>query len=596
MMPTQKNKRDPFDGGARKPVYQSMTKLLCASVSALVLCCTAGHAADAGSTQTQTPIKHLVVIFQENRTFDHYFGTYPNAANISGEQSWIGIPASEFHALPGTPKVNNFITHPDLLLHNPNVGKTGAEANPTRLRPADAYAACSSADYVIDQMSVDGGFMDKFVGVTAADAGGCQSDGSTTMAYYDGNTLTAYWNYAQHYAMSDASFNTNYGPTLPGHLNLVSGDTHGAVLHGGPGGVGTLEVGGGRVYRNPVDGSITVFDNADSFFDDCVPSSERSAGTVEKTGTNVGDLLNTRKITWGWFNGGFAPTERAVLNPDGSTQTPAVCGQSHVAHQFTIDGTTYVVPNPTINPLGDIHTSEVDYNTDGPNIQPFQYYASTANPHHLPPSSVAAIGTTDQAKHQYDILDFFSALKAGNFPAVSFLKAPEYAWGHDGVSDSLVEQAWLVQTINQIMQMPEWESTAIIIAYDDPGGWYDHVVPTVLDPSTTPLDFHCGGTSRGDEARCHLGLRLPFLVISPWAKQNYVDHTVIEQASILRFIEDNWALGFIDGPTAPPPGRGSYDRFAGSIEGMFDFRQKPNLRPILLDPIRGTVAAGQNGD
>src|SRR5262249_16818285 len=154
---------------------------------------------------------------------------------------------------------------------------------------------------------------------------------------------------------------------------------------------------------------------------------------------------------------------------------------------------------------------EVDYNSGGPNVQPFQYYASTANPHHLPPSSLAAIGRTDQANHQYDLLDFFSAVKAGNFPAVNFMKVPQYAWGHDGDSDTLAEQAFLVQTINQIMTLPEWKSTAIIIMYDDPGGWYDHVYPPVLQPSNTPLDFHCGnGTpAPGDGyARCRLGLRL----------------------------------------------------------------------------------------
>jgi phospholipase C len=88
---------------------------------------------------------------------------------------------------------------------------------------------------------------------------------------------------------------------------------------------------------------------------------------------------------------------------------------------------------------------------------------------------------------------------------------------------------------------------------------------------------------------------MPLLVISPWAKRNYVDHNVTELASILRFIEDNWDLGRIDGPKPLPPGTESFDRYAGSIKDMFDFKHKPDVGPLILDPIRGTVV-DDNGD
>jgi phospholipase C len=404
------------------------------------------------------------------------------------------------------------------------------------------------------------------------------------MNYYDGNTVTALWNYAQHYAMSDSSYDANYGPTFPGHLNLISGNTHGAILHNA--------ASSSAVYQNPADGSLTVIGNIPAYLDDCGGTVNTAKAALEKTGKNVGDLLNARNVTWGWFTGGFAPTQPAVLNPDGSTKTPAVCGQSHTNHQFTINGVTYAVPNPATNFTADIHTTATDWWPAG--IEPFMHYASTRNPHHLPPSSVRAIGKTDQANHQYDVADFFAALNSGNLPAVSFLKPASYVWGHPGNSDPLVEQAWLVQSINAIMSSPEWESTAIIIAWDDPDGWYDHAVPPVVQPSNTPLDYHCGNgnPAPGDGyARCSLGQRQPFLVISPWARTNYIDHAVISQVSILAFIERNWDLGYIDGPTAPPPGTGSFDRYAGSIEGMFDFDRAPNLRRLILDPIKGTVAS-----
>jgi phospholipase C len=574
------------DSVFHRPVHRRVLAALSASVAVLSLCCSFGYAGDGGRDddarrmQTKTPIKHLVVIFQENRAFDHYFGTYPQAANIPGEQSWIGIPAPEFHALPGTPKANNYLTHPDVFLHNPNRSFTGAQANPQRLRPADAYSCPPLTNlYTPSQQAVDGGRMDQFVPFLGRAIEGCPADGTGIMDYFDGNTVSGLWNYAQHFAMSDAFFQTDYGPTLPGHINLISGNIHGAIVHGAPDPTDT--------FTSLVDGSLTLLNNARPFLDDCAP------GSVEMSGRNVGDLLNEKHITWGWFNGGFAATTPAVLNPDGSTQTPAVCGQAHTLFEITIDGTTYVVPNPTINFTTDIHILRADYDVG---IVPFMYYASTRNPHHLPPTSVAAIGTTDQANHQYDTSDFMNALDAGNLPAVTFLKPPVFAWEHPAISDPLTAQAWFIPIINKIMTSREWESTAIMITYDDAGTLYDHEPPPVLDRSNTSIDFHCGsGTPEpGDQfARCRLGLRLPFVVISPWARHNYIDHTVTEQASILRFIEDNWELGFIDGPKPLPPGTESYDRYAGSLMGAFDFDRQPDTRPLILDPIRGTVVDGE---
>jgi phospholipase C len=602
-------RRDPCNGGhqhaLRQPIYRNIRALLRASAASLALWSCVSH---AGEAPTQTPIKHLVVIFNENHTFDNYFGTYPKAANMPGEQSWIGVPAPEFHASPDTPKVNGYLANPDLFYHNLNRTQTGAQANPIRLSPAQTPAACTNGwnfpssyggpsqmwDYTPQQLATDGGRMDQFpLGVLNAE--GCLPDGSMVMGYYDGNTVTALWNYAQHYAMSDAFFNTTMGGSMSGHYSLVAGNDWGAVLHGDAPRNRT-DLG---YYVNPADGSVTNTDVFDAYLDDCsnylgtqqgVTSFNPGGYSAEMTGRNVGDLLNAKGVTWGWFAGGFKPTQPAVLNSDGSTKTPAVCAAAHNMHEYTIDGTTYSLPNPTINFTVDIHTPVTDGIEDA--SLPFQYYASTRNPHHLPPSSVAAIGSTDQANHQYDELDFLAALKAGNFPAVSFVKPAWYKVGHPGISDPLTEQAGDVQLINEIMKQPQWESTAIILTYDDFGGWYDHLAPPVDDPSNTPVDFHCGNgkASPGDAyARCRLGLRMPVLVISPWAKHNYVDHTVTEQASILRFIEDNWNLGRIDDASHPKPGTESFDRYAGSLEGMFDFAHSPDVRPFILDPLRGTV-------
>src|SRR4029077_9794442 len=123
-----------------------------------------------------------------------------------------------------------------------------------------------------------------------------------------------------------------------------------------------------------------------------------------------------------------------------------------------------------------------------PHHEPFQYYAATANPMHLPPTSVAAVGHQDQANHQYDLADFFAAANSDNLPQVSFLKAAEYQDGHAGYSDPLDEQTWLANTIDHLESLPSWKSTAVVITWDDSDGWYDHVLGPIVTASQTSLD------------------------------------------------------------------------------------------------------------
>jgi phospholipase C len=228
------------------------------------------------------------------------------------------------------------------------------------------------------------------------------------------------------------------------------------------------------------------------------------------------------------------------------------------------------------------------------------YYKHMANSHHLPPISNANVGRSDQAQHQYDLSLFFDALDHGRLPAVSFLKAPRALDGHPGSSNSdpLSEQLFLVETINKLQQSPEWKETAVIVAYDDSDGWYDHVTGPIVNHSNVPgadvlAGANCGTPAAGAYlGRCGYGARLPFLVISPLAKRNFVDHTTTDQTSILRFIEDNWELGRIDDldhPAGTPEGQGSFDRIAGSILNMFDFDDQPDLRPVILNPYTGQL-------
>jgi phospholipase C len=224
--------------------------------------------------------------------------------------------------------------------------------------------------------------------------------------------------------------------------------------------------------------------------------------------------------------------------------------------------------------------------------EPFQYYAQTANPHHLPPTSVAAVGTTDQAKHQYDLSDFSAAVDSGHLPAVSFLKASKYQDGHPGYSDPIDEQHFLVDTINHLQKLDSWKSTAVVVAYDDSDGWYDHVMGPIVSQSNDPTGDaltdpgKCGTAPAGAyQDRCGYGPRQPLLAISPWSKSNFVDHSITDQSSILRFAEDNWGLGRI--------GNQSLDAKAGSVANLFDFSGRGDGRRVILDPSTGQPTSGE---
>jgi phospholipase C len=499
-------------------------------------------------------IQHVVVIFQENVSFDHYFGTYPRAQNLPGE--------SPFRALPGSPEVDGLT--PELLNNNPNARNpsNGAGAtNPFRLSPAEATTSDQDHSYKAEQLAFHGGAMDLFPhSVGAADGPGLGSGMAVTtgltMGYYDGNTVTAMWNYAQHYAMSDRFFGTTFGPSTVGAINLISGQTNGVVDDGGA--AGTMVSDG--------NGGFTLFANA-------APVNEICAGrgdVVHMTGKNIGDLLTAAGVTWGFFAEGF---DRTVVNSNGTIG----CLRS----------TTSAITKQT----------KLDYT---PYLDPFQYYASTENPTHARPTSVQMIGHEGDghANHQYDIHDFFDAVKAGNFPAVSYLKSAAYRDGHAGYSDPLDEQAFLVHVINTIEQTPEWSHTVILLTYDDSDGWYDHVYKVINGSATARDAFSstgmCGNadtalpgvepTTLHAQGRCGYGPRLPLLLVSPWAKPNYVSHYVADQTSILRFIEDNFL-------NQQRIGQGSYDEIAGSIGDMLDFSgSTPKNGAVLqLDPTTGQI-------
>jgi phospholipase C len=182
-------------------------------------------------TTQQAAIKHVVVIFGENISFDHYFGTYPLAANLPAN-------ANKFTAAAGTPTPNN-LTKVAAVNPNLNSANGAGASNPFRLDIAQAATADQDHDYGPEQMAFDNGKMDLFplsVGTpngpaltASTGAAAITNTNGLTMGYYDGNTVTAMWNYAQHYALNDHSFGSTFGPSTVGAINLISGQTNGAI-------------------------------------------------------------------------------------------------------------------------------------------------------------------------------------------------------------------------------------------------------------------------------------------------------------------------------------------------------------------------------
>src|ERR1700727_440277 len=399
---------------------------------------------------TKTPIKHLVVIFNENRSFDHYFGTYPNALNPEGEP--------RFEPNKNTPtQINNLLSSPALLDNNPNAnpnivpsnGQTVTQpsnginaSNPFRIDRTQADTAGQNHSYGPEKKGYDAGKNDLFpLDVGSGTTGGAGAFGTKgqVMGFFDANTVTAYWNYAQNYAMSDNAWGDAYGPSTPGLLEMFAGNTNGIVA-----GVGTSgnELADGQ-------GGITLVGDVDPTFDVCSPGT-----SVSSTARNIGDLLNAANIPWGSFVGGF---NLQTINEHGSTGCSGVNSQGVKATN-----------------AGRSHVSPVTGRTNLDYVQHhiwFQYFQSTSNPTHARPPSTAAIGyttvpgkkTVDPANHAYDLNDFTAAVGSGSFPAVSFIKMASFQDDHPGNSNPLDAQTGLVNLINFLQQQPDWNSTAVIL-------------------------------------------------------------------------------------------------------------------------------------
>jgi phospholipase C len=393
-------------------------------------------------------IQHVVVIMQENRSFDSYFGTFPGAAGIPMQS---GVPSV---CVPD-PATGNCVRP----FHDPNDSNRGGPH----------HSSNATAD-------INSGQMDGFIAQSELCTNSCPSGNKLdVMGYHDDRDIPNYWAYAKNFVLQDRMFEPIASWSLPSHLEMVSGWSARCSQVGAP--------------------------------SSCKSSLEPDSGTSttppDYAWTDLTYLMHQAGVNWGYY------ADKAINVP--ARGTPQKW-----------------------NPLPDFDTVKQD----------------------------GELGRVQ------DTSAFFEAAQAGSLPAISWVVP------HDAVSEHPPElvssgQAYVTDLINAVMLSPDWQSSAIFLAWDDWGGFYDHVVPPVVD-------------------KLGYGLRVPGIVISPFAKRGYIDHQTLSFDAYPKFIEDDFLGGSrldptTDGRPDPRPNVRENVAILGNLVNDFDFTQTPRP-PLLLSP------------
>jgi phospholipase C len=416
-------------------------------------------------------IKHIIIIMQENRSFDSYFGTYPGAD---------GIPMQN-----GVPTV---------CVNDPKTGMCVKPFHDPKDINAGGPHAAASATTDIDGGKMDG-FIAAFRGAQKAcknpDTPGC-SAGQTpdVVGWHDAREIPNYWTYAQNFVLQDRLFEPNASWSLPAHLFMVSAWSAQCNTPGDP-----------MSCTNALDG----------------PKTSRSALNTSRNDyawTDLTYLLHKADVSWAYYLS-------EGTEPD-CEDDAMLCQTRPLARNV-----------PGIwNPLPAFDTVKQD-------------------------SQLGNIQTVD---------NFFTAAKDGTLPSVAWI-VPENKVSEHPPASIGTGQAYVTGLINAVMQGPDWDSTAIFLSWDDWGGFYDHVVPPAVDQNG-------------------YGLRVPGLVISPYARQGYIDHQTLSFDAYLKFIEDVFLNGAridpkTDGRPDPRPTVRENTSQLGNLIDDFDFTQSPRS-PLVL--------------
>ena len=529
-----------YTGSVRRPRTIAATA---AAAAALVMTCVAGCTSQPSTTAPPTPalvgihkIRHVVIIMQENRSFDSFFGTYPGAD---------GIPAKngQFTVCVPDPRTKGC----DKPYHDPSLVNGGAGHNLT--------------DGIAD---IDGGKMDGFVkSAEEASTRGCASTNPPTpvclpsnppdvMGYHDAREIPNYWTYAKDFVLQDHMFEPVDSWSLPAHLYLVSEWSAHCTSTNPDSCTSDPEQGGAAA------GGLSLKD---------LPAAFRSCMAAHGV-THLGattSVTDPKVIAAGEACLRYltaADLQLLLGNNGGGESSPlglySWTDLTYLPHKAHVSWAYYVQSG--IQP-------DCDDNPDqtAAGCAPVAQGAGTPsiwNP--LPDfTDVKQDGQLGDIKN---LSSFYTAAEHGTLPAVSWI-APTQANSDHPPANLATGQAYVTNLINTIMRGPDWDSTAIFLTWDDWGGFYDNVVPPMVD-------------------QYGYGLRVPGLVISPYAKQGYIDHQILSFDAYNKFIEDDFLGGArlnpaTDGRPDPRPDVREDEPILGNLVSDFDFSQSPRP-PVLL--------------
>lgn len=403
-------------------------------------------------------IKHIVVIFLENHSFDSLYGRFPGANGILDAKPEVSMQSDLdgrlYDPLPpvlgGEGKDGKPVADPRFPKDLPNEPFDIGES----VRP-DQKIHDLPHSFFLHQQQIDGGRMDRYAALSEA--------GALVMGYYDARNLPL-GQYASQFTLADNFFQAAFGGSFLNHQWLVCACT--PKFDGAPDDMKTeLDSEGNVVKERALTPDGYVVGNIQPY---AAPYSPR-AGDAKKRlppqlQTTIGERLSDKHVSWAWYAGGWKD---------------AVAGHPAPSFQF--------------------------------HHQPFVYYQNYA------------VGSKGRAEHLKDGEDFFAAIAHGALPEVAFYKPVGALNEHPGYADLLSGERHVADIIGKIQQSPLWKDTAIIVTYDEYGGFWDHVAPPAGD-------------------RWGPGTRVPALVISPFAKRGYVDHTPYDTTSILKLIETRFGL------------------------------------------------------
>ncbi|MEO7017528.1 MAG: alkaline phosphatase family protein [Leifsonia sp.] len=498
--------------------------------------------ASAPDTNGIHKIKHIVVIMQENRSFDSYFGTFPGA---DGLPSGVCVPDP----------VTGSCQKP---FHDPTDKNAGG--------PHGAVNA--TAD-------INGGKMDGFIGQAehagkncAPNAPACSSGTQTdVMGYKTGSDIPNYWTYAKDFVLNDQLFESNASWSLPSHLYMVSEWSAKCATAGDPQScVNALQSPGNPPdFGSKLKKNIIAACRAGLHAPACTAQLNK-AGITPDIATELHTLIQADCAVTDSLQTCQNAVDHASL-PDALKQKLVAASNALAPPDYAWTDLTYLLHKQSV-PWGYyvFNGTEPDCENDSAmTCAPVKQNAKTPgiwNP--LP--YFDTVRQDGQLGNIQSLTNFYTQAKNGSLPAVSWIDPSGSVSEHPPALVS-TGQSYVTGLINTIMKSPDWNSTAIFLSWDDWGGFYDHVKPPVVDQNG-------------------YGLRVPGIVISPYAKQGYIDHQTLSHDAYVKFIEDDFLNGQrldpkTDGRPDPRPDVRENNPQLGNLVSDFDFTRPPRA-PVIL--------------